>query len=122
MKQLITALLFVPALAFGESFTMTWEPVTQDVSGNTITVNSYNVYWSSVAGQKGTKIGNPTTNSFKYTETKPGTYYATVTALLGTLESAQSNEASGIVNPKPPVAPKTFKIVIEGTATVITGN
>lgn len=122
MKKFILSLLFLPSFAFAESFSMTWDPVTQDVSGNTITVTGYNVYWSTVSGQKGTKIGSPTVTNFKYIETKPGTYYATVTALQGTLESAPSNEASGVVTPKPPVAPKTFKIVIEGTATVTPVN
>lgn len=122
MKKLILALLLVPSVTLAENFTMSWDPVTQDVSGNTITVTGYNVYWSSVSGQKGTKIGNPTATTFKYTENKPGTYYATVTALLGSLESGQSNEASAVVAPKAPVSPKTFKIVIEGTATVTPVN
>lgn len=122
MKTLITCLLFFPTIVLSESFKMSWDAVTQDISGNTITVTGYNVYWSTVAGQKGVKIGSPASNAFTYTETRPGTYYATVTALLGTIESTQSNEASGVVNSKPPVAPKSFKIVIEGTVTAVPVN
>lgn len=123
MKPFIAlALLLAPALAFAETFAMSWDPVTQDISGNNISVSGYNIYWSSVSGQRGTKIGTVTTNSFKFTETKPGTYYGTVTAYLPNSESAQSNEASGTVTPKAPIAPKSFKIILEGTATVTQVN
>lgn len=123
MKKTIIglALLLLPLASMAEAFTATWDPVTTDTAGNTITVSGYNIYVSPTSGVHGAIFAAAVgSNSYKFTEIRPGTYFATVTAVASALESSDSNEASFSVAPKPPVMPTNFKIVIElsGTATV----
>ncbi len=77
--------------------TLSWQPV----SGAT----SYNVYWLTtygVAPSNGTKISGAT-SPYTHTGLANGTtYYYVVTAVVGTSESAPSNQASVLIDNVPP--------------------
>jgi len=118
MKKLLVLLLFLlSASALAENYTAAWDPVTQDVGGNAITIDGYNLYLGEVAGTRGLKIGTVagTVNPpiLVFTENRVGTHYLVVTAYKGTLESASSNEISITIATKSPKPPPNFRVTLK---------
>lgn len=112
MKKLFIILITVlfAISAFAETKTFEWEPVTTDIEGNTITVTGYKLYLSNTSGT----YPNPAavtvaTPSASVNVIPPGTYYAVVRAYNNVGESANSNEVSFIIAPKPPRSPNNLK-------------
>lgn len=112
MKKLIFTLLLalftLPASAEQKNFE--WDPVTQDIEGNTIAVTGYRLYLSNTTGAypnpAAITVATPTAS---VNVTAPGTYYAVVRAYNAVGESANSNEVSFVIAPKPPRSPGNLK-------------
>lgn len=91
------------ALRGYQQVTLNWQPV----SGAT----SYNVYWSTsygVSKLNGTKIGNISATTYTHSGLTSGmTYSYIVTAVVGTVESEQSNQQSVLIDSVPPAVTAT---------------
>ena len=88
----------------------TWSAVTQDTTGNAITVDGYNIYCApSATGPFTTKTNSALISGTSYLETgltAGNTYSCQITAVKGTLESVHSATGSAVFQ-FPPVAPGT---------------
>ncbi len=105
---LILCLFAIPASAEQKSFE--WDPVTQDIEGNTISVSGYRLYLSNATGAyPNPAAATVATPSATVNVTAPGTYFAVVRAYNAVGESANSNEVSFVIAPKPPRAPGNLK-------------
>ena len=112
MKKLILAiaLLLVALPAFAEQKSFEWDAVTKDIEGNTITVTGYRLYISNATGAyPNPAAATVATPSATVNVTAIGTYFAIVRAYNAVGESANSNEVSFIIAPKPPLAAANLK-------------
>lgn len=87
----------------------TWAAVTTDTSGNTITVDGYNIYCATAAtGPFTTKTNTaliPGTSYLHSGLTVGSTYFCRLTAVKGSSESAQSLTSTGVTFQFPPASP-----------------
>lgn len=113
MIKIIALIMILPALAFADTFTFSWDAVTKDVNGNTLAVApGYKLYISSTSGQYGTTASATTTApTTVITENKVGKYYAVVTAYTAVGESAPSNEVTFEVKASVPAAPTKLTFI-----------
>ena len=75
---------------------LAWDPVTQDLNGNPVTISGYKIYWGVQPGvyPNSKDIGNVTEG--EVLNLAPGTYYFTASAYISSpwQESGKSNEVS----------------------------
>jgi hypothetical protein len=95
------------------SVALTWTASTDAAANPTLTYNVYRLNGAcpataptSVSGSGFTKLNAAaiTTTTFSDSGIAPGTYCYFATAFLNTTESIPSNDAAGIVQPKPPTS------------------
>lgn len=109
MKKLILALLFLPLLAFADTVTFAWDPVTTDTSGDPITVTGYKLYTSATSGVYPATPATDVTGTSASVNLVPGTYFAVATAYNDAGESDYSNEITFRVTLKPSI-PQHFRL------------
>jgi len=112
MKKLIFALILtlVASPVFAEQKTFAWDAVTTDIEGNTIVVTGYRLYIGTATGvYPSPPAATVTTTTGAVNVTVPGTYFAIVRAYNNVGESANSNEVSFVIAPKPPRTPLNLR-------------
>lgn len=127
MKTLIGSIILAtyiflssPQIAFGDVVSLEWDKVTKDVSGNLLTkpLSGYKLYVAQTAGSYGTPTvvfippaASGAIESYHYSNTVRGTYFAVVTAYNSDGESDYSNEVTFTVTAKMPA--KSIALVVK---------
>ena len=106
MRKLYLLMLLLPFTAFAGTATLTWTAPTTNTDGSTITGPvTYKVY-GALQGSAKALIASPAVSPFTHSAVPTGTFCYHVTAVVGTAESAPSNESCKVIpapTPNPPV-------------------
>ena len=117
IRKISMLALLAPLMVSAEGNKFVWQPVTQDIAGNAITVMGYIVSCGNASGSRtiAKPVGNVTEAPINAVVTADGVHYCVVQAENADGKSAASSELrffmqAGMIRPLVPAAPVGFEV------------